>query len=77
MSSGLDVLLPLFHAGCSSCFIIAARPFGSSPGVVLSRRYLYDLSSLPPVYRGLLSAWVAAEGSFSVTRESVSALQNL
>ena len=71
MSSGLDVLLPLFHAGCNSCSIIATRPFGSSPGVVLSRRYLYDLSSLPPFYRGLLSAWVVAEGSFSATRESL------
>lgn len=26
MSSGLDVLLLLFHAGCNSCSIIAAKP---------------------------------------------------
>lgn len=45
--------------------------FGSWLGVVLLRPYLFDLSSLPPFYRGLLSAWVAAEGSFSVTRESL------
>ena len=50
-------------------FYYCRNPFGSLPGVVLSRRYLYDLSFFPPFYRGLLSAWLAAEGSFSATRE--------
>ena len=52
-------------------FYYFRKAFGTLPRVVLSRRYLYDLSSLPPFYRGLLSAWVAAEGSFSATRESL------
>ena len=52
-------------------FYYCRKAFGALPGVVLSRRYRYDLSSLPPFYRGLLSAWVAAEGSFSATQESL------
>ena len=52
-------------------FYYCRKAFGSVPGVVLSRRYLYDLSPLPPFYRGLLSTWVAAKGSFSATRESL------
>ena len=52
-------------------FYYCRKAFRSLPGVVLSRRYLYDPSSLPTFYRGLLSAWVAAEGSFSATQESL------
>ena len=52
-------------------FSYCRKAFGSLPGVLFSRRYHYDLSSLPPFHRGLLSAWVAAEGSFSATRESL------
>ena len=52
-------------------FGYSRKAFGSLLGEVLSRSYLYELSSLPPFYRGLLSAWVAAEGSFSATWESL------
>ena len=52
-------------------FCYYRKAFVSLPGVVLSRPYLYDLSSLPPFYHGLLSAKVAAEGSFSATRDSL------
>ena len=52
-------------------FCYYRKAFVSWPGVVLSRPYLHDLSFLPPFYRNLLSAKVAAEGSFSATRESL------
>ena len=52
-------------------FYYCREAFRSWQGVVLLRPYFFDLSSLPPFYPGLLSAWVAVEGSFSATRESL------
>ena len=60
-----------FSAWMQFLFYYARVLYGSTPGDLLSYPRRVALSSLPPFYQAVLSAWVAVDGGFSAPADTL------